>query len=905
LGEPPALNSLIDTIWDLRRKQERPLDPLFKLGEDVMCEVLLYVVSLWDIAESRAGGTEIIPRKYSSNPLVLMNVSRLWRKFITSTPRLWTYVLIDTDDEDVLEYLQVFFQLSRNMQLFIFLHGSAVVCDAIMADLLTVGDRIGALVYPPGVSLSTLAMFQFYLGEAHDQQIRQWYELEGQSPMQPQQHMNRYSFPTSIQNLWMDGLFLLSNLVTLSHFRSLSSLSVRLSIDGGFPPAHTYRLELPKLEKLRVHMAVALHHQVNMPILMICRNLKLLDLRYTLEVATDVRDVIAWMVFDGVDALEELQINLAIHVLAEVGLIDPVADEWLQGLQLLLQGIQVLVERDQQQSLERKQQLEQLERQVQQGLQELLQGQELQEEELQLQMKLQEEELELQELSKQELLFQLRVLQEQPRQGQKHVMLHVMLHRELLHREQREQRGQLQAAELLELELLKGERAKLEREMVELGRENPQQQQQRGPRLHQRETQLRFMTNIQKHWREVLSLPEHLEHLRRSSLKFMVTTRMGEEEYGAMRHTAETVLLSVLLSRLPQLTELTASKIPLTFPKHLQNLRLHRFSVPDSLVPINLPKLVSLEINADGLDHLRIMRHITAPQLMVLRVQVQDAPGELHKFDWRDTTSKPLEHISLLIDVPNHQQGNSVLIFQLPQTYSLNISSPHRPLCLCLTEPTPSSYTLHADPVSMLNSMGAPSRIDEIPANWQEGLITEWINPHYGAPSLAKFGTLVSLRRIVLDQRPYLLSNESPIDTLFKLLAENIHVCPNLIFITAFQCPSSWPRFLYQLRRRNQEAMLSKNTKCIEELSFHQPLHKRIVGWLIDAIMGKIPNVMERPLTRQGERWPMRPFEGDEQVFRSCYVCHITGMELGCLEYETRNVTCDRERGGGSKIYAC
>jgi len=40
----------------------------------------------------------------------------------------------------------------------------------------------------------------------------------------------------------------------------------------------------------------------------------------------------------------------------------------------------------------------------------------------------------------------------------------------------------------------------------------------------------------------------------------------------------------------------------------------------------------------------------------------------------------------------------------------------------------------------------------------------------------------------------------------------------------------------------------------------------------------------------------MRPFEGDEDVFRSCYICHITGMELGCLECETQIVNCGRER---------
>jgi len=39
-------------------------------------------------------------------------------------------------------------------------------------------------------------------------------------------------------------------------------------------------------------------------------------------------------------------------------------------------------------------------------------------------------------------------------------------------------------------------------------------------------------------------------------------------------------------------------------------------------------------------------------------------------------------------------------------------------------------------------------------------------------------------------------------------------------------------------------------------------------------------------------------------VFRSCYVCRVTGMELGCFEYETRNVDCGRERDEGPKIYA-
>ena len=197
-----------------------------------------------------------------------------------------------------------------------------------------------------------------------------------------------------------------------------------------------------------------------------------------------------------------------------------------------------------------------------------------------------------------------------------------------------------------------------------------------------------------------------------------------------------------------------------------------------------------------------------------------------------------------------------------------------------------------------------PNQIDTISAKWREALITEWINPHYGVPSLAKFRPLVALRRTVLDQRPYLLSKQSPTDEFFKLLAENIDICPHLTSVTMSQCPSSWPSFMSQLCRRNREALLAESTKCIEELSFYQPLHGTIIKWLMDAIRAKVPNVIERPPIRQGKGWPMRPFKKDEQVFRSCYICHITGMELGCQECETRYVDCGRERSDGSKVYA-
>jgi hypothetical protein len=355
---------------------------------------------------------------------------------------------------------------------------------------------------------------------------------------------------------------------------------------------------------------------------------------------------------------------------------------------------------------------------------------------------------------------------------------------------------------------------------------------------------------------------------------------------------------------LPQLTELATSKVLPIFPKHLRKLRFHgfaMFAMSGSLPSITLPSLVSLEIIADNPDHLLVMRYIQMPQLRVLRVQVEDGPGRLHKHDWVHATNNLLGHISLRIEIPRDKQGNPILVFHLPQTQSLNVFSPYIPLHLYLAKPAPLLYTLNAG----LETMSGPShgRGRIITAMWNEKLVTEWINP-YGIPSLAKFKTLMSLQRIVLSQHPYVLSEQSPADTLFKLLEQDINTCPQLNSITLAQCPSSWPRFLCQLRKRNGGAMLLRNTKCIEELGFYQLLHATIIKWLVDAIKARILDVIERPPIREGNTWPMRPFEA-EGVFRSCYVCHITGMELGCLEYETRDVDCGRERSEGSKIYAC
>ena len=68
----------------------------------------------------------------------------------------------------------------------------------------------------------------------------------------------------------------------------------------------------------------------------------------------------------------------------------------------------------------------------------------------------------------------------------------------------------------------------------------------------------------------------------------------------------------------------------------------------------------------------------------------------------------------------------------------------------------------------------------------------------------------------------------------------------------------------------------------------------------MEIIKAKDLNIAERLPVRDGNAWPVRPLEKDKRVFRSCYVCHITGMELGCLN--TQSVDCDRRRGSGSEI---
>ena len=609
-----------------------------------MHSVLLYAVSLWDIAESRVWGADMIPRNHWGDPLVLMNVSRGWGQFIASSPQLWSYVLIDTDDEDVLEYLQLFLLLSRNRRLFIVLHGSGDVCGDIMVHLLQVGDRIDTLVYPPNISRSTLARFRIYLGTSHDQleDVCRWCKLEVQSGTQPQRYLH-YTLPISTQSLCISGLFPLSRLVTLSDFQSLSFLSVRISHDRALPPARNYRLELPKLEVLRVQMTLGSHDQVDTPINMVCRNLKLLDLQYTLEL--DIKNThkqpAIWMEFSEVDGVEELQIDLAIHSVTEVGSIQSLTErlprlerlkgreqrrEWWeqrrgQRLEELKQlkgrewemrmgpwNKRLVQWREQQGQLKRREQrldrldlrLEQWEQRLEQRLERLEQLEQLEQWE-QLEQRL--EEL-LEEMGKLEAMGELllreqkrerwkRELERQERQWLWEVEQEQQAEERWLEQRQVEQwleQQWLERLERLEQLLLQ------EQELLELLREL---REWRGQQVQY----LRFTKSICTHWREWLNLPNSLTRVQRSSLNVTLSTRIHQGTCRVMRNVVE----DLLVRNLPQLTELTTSNLLPIFPRHLRKLRFRGFHLSDSPPPITLPSLVSLEIIVDSPDHLRVM----------------------------------------------------------------------------------------------------------------------------------------------------------------------------------------------------------------------------------------------------------------------------------------------------------
>lgn len=83
------------------------------------------------IAADGAWEIRIAPASHWIRPFV----RRRWIQFITQSPQLLSYLFIDTE-YDALEYLQLSPLLSGNTLLFIVLHGSVLMCDAVVIALL-------------------------------------------------------------------------------------------------------------------------------------------------------------------------------------------------------------------------------------------------------------------------------------------------------------------------------------------------------------------------------------------------------------------------------------------------------------------------------------------------------------------------------------------------------------------------------------------------------------------------------------------------------------------------------------------------------------------------------------------------------------------------------------------------
>ena len=135
-----------------------------------------------------------------------------------------------------------------------------------------------------------------------------------------------YSFPSSLQGPWIDGLFPLSKLGILLGFRSLSYLSLTIYPDWGLSPEPESSLEFPCLERLRVQRDFRRDRRGDIPITM--KIPKLRHLRYVYNLELDLEDPPedpgSWLGVDEYPVLQEVQIYMAIHLVPTFGSIHPV-----------------------------------------------------------------------------------------------------------------------------------------------------------------------------------------------------------------------------------------------------------------------------------------------------------------------------------------------------------------------------------------------------------------------------------------------------------------------------------------------------------------------------------------------------------------------------------------------------
>ena len=348
---------------------------------------------------------------------------------------------------------------------------------------------------------------------------------------------------------------------------------------------------------------------------------------------------------------------------------------------------------------------------------------------------------------------------------------------------------------------------------------------------------------------------------------------------------------SLFIQRMPPLTDLATSRLQDIYAPNLRRLFLRL--LPSEVPPIivTFPRLELLEVQSKyGYDHFVVLEQIRAPNLQNLYIIVSRHRGHCKKtiFDYRDITSSKRLHISLQVD-----SEDRILTFRLPSCLSLAVSGW---MVLHISDPLPLLYTFETGKEGSDHSLG---NLDALMVSAVTRL-KDAFGGFIGPTILTRF---TSLQNITLSSSAHKISTPSSASELLQLLADSVHICPFLTSVTLFEYPSNWEPFLSALRIRNCAGLLNERTSIIQELRFIQGLHRNIVECLQASIQGLFVTLPSPP-SRQGNPWPARPVMKTKELYRSCYLCHISGFELGCMTSETQAVDCGRQRGQAVTIMA-
>ena len=348
----------------------------------------------------------------------------------------------------------------------------------------------------------------------------------------------------------------------------------------------------------------------------------------------------------------------------------------------------------------------------------------------------------------------------------------------------------------------------------------------------------------------------------------------------------------VFIQEMTPLTELITSQFRDIHLPFLRRLYLHGLPQESPSIIVTFPCLELLEIQPVIYDRFILLEQIRAPNLQRLHIKAPKYRGPCQRtsFNCRDITRSTVSHISVQMD-----SKDRILTFWLPSSVSLVVRGWTE---LHLLDPPPTWYSLE---VGIIGTDYLPLRLDALKAS----VVTRLKDAFGGVigTNIHMLTRLTSLQKISLGGNAHRITSPSSALELLKLLAKDFRLCPFITSITLSEYPSNWESFLSALRIRNCAGLLDKRTSIIRSLEFLGGLHQNIVECLREAIHGKFVTLTSPP-SRGGRTWPARPIKKTNDLYRSCYLCHISGFELGCMQFETQVVDCGRERGEGVVIRA-